>query len=1059
MTVCLPSRKKNALILNMDITRKKQTRDTARGTSGAAGRIICAGRRTVSSLQRVLFTLWVLVVLAALFAISPARTSSEEYVALNSSTGTRYTDLHTAVSEASDGDEILLTADVHLTDGQLRVDRSVTIRPDGRDRTIYVDFDAASASDNSAKWGIYLSSGHPRLIGSPDARLIIDGGNKSRARGLVYVSTGEGAELCCVTVTGGRSSASGDNGAGGVYVSKGTDTPGETLLARCIIENCTSEKGNGGGITLNSKNITVRDCVIRNNTASGKGGGLYQPAKTSEASFTGCTVSNCVFSGNTASSGSQVFSGISLTYFDRCHFDGAEDQMYIAGGSSSLFFGEDFMQTGRTSLLSLLPAYDGGILIGYADGDDETEEALYTATAESFDAYVSLTESRLGIDLDRTRIDGLSRACAVYGSTRFLIYYSEYDAVMRVIAEPAACSDTGLYVHPEGAVMPKVVLINLADETNEETTSNTRYGLSLLIRLSDGSFVVVDGGYRDGLYASASDTSSTRLYNKMVELSGGRTSGLVISAWLITHSHNDHAAAVCSFASRYASKVTLERLIYNFPPDYEYEPPHGGDDVNKSANTAWRDNVKDLVYAKKVVKPHPLDHLEIAGAAIDVLYTTELVKPKLITNINETSVIYMISAGSKKILVTGDASQYTEEVLLGTFDTALHADMITVCHHGFYYRSVSSALYEAVAPTIALWPASSTVYNAKSNINNASNKWLTANLTSDNIIVAKDYTGDDGWGWSADLDEAEPELSMSLRVDDMLSADFTADVRYLGEAFTGFALRMRFESDSASRLISGVKERDGIYSFTCDGITSQRMSEVFSAQLVGFDADGVGSVLADIPVSEGWSIERYCSELHASHPDDGQLTAFMATLLKLGQAAQRFTGHMTGRLAGSSMPWVDVNAVSTIPDPASDDVRSFASEGWERIVSAGLSIENRVGLFFRIRSNDYEGLALEIRKSSSGTTSTLDLTQVPDGQTGQIRRRLDGTLAVTLDKLLPWEYDTVYTLRLMRDGNTLSTVTYSVNSYCCAKASDPDAGYLARAVYSLGVAAKAYRGQ
>ena len=61
-------------------------------------------------------------------------------------------------------------------------------------------------------------------------------------------------------------------------------------------------------------------------------------------------------------------------------------------------------------------------------------------------------------------------------------------------------------------------------------------GLSILMRLADGRFIVVDGGFN-----RAKDM--TMLINRMKEQSAGyadKTGGIKVAAWIITHSHGDH---------------------------------------------------------------------------------------------------------------------------------------------------------------------------------------------------------------------------------------------------------------------------------------------------------------------------------------------------------------------------------------------------------------------------------------------------------------------------------------------------------------------------------------
>ena len=87
-------------------------------------------------------------------------------------------------------------------------------------------------------------------------------------------------------------------------------------------------------------------------------------------------------------------------------------------------------------------------------------------------------------------------------------------------------------------------------------------GMCYIVKLADGSFIVIDGGYAAAYNAGDEKYSddAINVYNKLVELNGG-ADGMHIRAWLITHSHGDHYRTFRYFANYYAQNVELDTLL------------------------------------------------------------------------------------------------------------------------------------------------------------------------------------------------------------------------------------------------------------------------------------------------------------------------------------------------------------------------------------------------------------------------------------------------------------------------------------------------------------------
>ena len=82
-------------------------------------------------------------------------------------------------------------------------------------------------------------------------------------------------------------------------------------------------------------------------------------------------------------------------------------------------------------------------------------------------------------------------------------------------------------------------------------------GSSFVYRLSDGTYIVEDGGYK-------TDAEADQLYEILCKYTP-KGEKPVISLWIITHLHTDHFGCFQNFAPRYRDKVDVKAFAYNFP--------------------------------------------------------------------------------------------------------------------------------------------------------------------------------------------------------------------------------------------------------------------------------------------------------------------------------------------------------------------------------------------------------------------------------------------------------------------------------------------------------------
>jgi len=206
-------------------------------------------------------------------------------------------------------------------------------------------------------------------------------------------------------------------------------------------------------------------------------------------------------------------------------------------------------------------------------------------------------------------------------------------------------------------------------------------GMSYLMRLCDGRFIVIDGGF--GEY------EETEHLLEMMEEQNVLPGKPVVEMWFITHWHGDHYFVMCDMMERFGDRVEFRNLLVNTPLMYDFP-----------------NRVKAMLEAHPEIRhivPHTGQRFVYADATLDVLYACEDHYPGEFRDSNDTSTIIRMELAGRRVLWLGDACATASNICADRFPKeSLRCEFLQVGHHG--YTGGSYRIYRAADPEILLWP-------------------------------------------------------------------------------------------------------------------------------------------------------------------------------------------------------------------------------------------------------------------------------------------------------------------------------------------------------------------
>ncbi len=310
------------------------------------------------------------------------------------------------------------------------------------------------------------------------------------------------------------------------------------------------------------------------------------------------------------------------------------------------------------------------------------------------------------------------------------VYFAEGTKNLRVVVSDIDAYNSYAKVKEEAekgyttVTTPLFAMLDVGGYTNQ--------GICFIYRLSDGRFVIVDGGQWN---AGVSTDDIHRLYSWLKEHADYDGDGnyennkVVIAAWLFTHLHSDHMNVPWKFEDLFGDKVEIQHYMYNFP-SYEYARSMPNSNLNVDYYTVRYPMMHKLLSEYDTLVAHTGFVYQFADLSIEILFTHEDFFPSQISDFNNSSTVFKISFAGKTFLVAGDLEEPGQKSCNKMAGSLLDSDFLQITHHGWngqleFYQYIVNEEYDS---TIVLWPLPNGENSSQFTSGYTANRWIKENM-------------------------------------------------------------------------------------------------------------------------------------------------------------------------------------------------------------------------------------------------------------------------------------------------------------------------------------------
>ena len=222
-----------------------------------------------------------------------------------------------------------------------------------------------------------------------------------------------------------------------------------------------------------------------------------------------------------------------------------------------------------------------------------------------------------------------------------------------------------------------------------QITETSDFMMSFVIVTKNNNAIVIDGG-------RAEDMPLLKQYI------GGRH----ISAWILTHAHNDHISGMVSeYQKNKWADFDIEKIYYNFPMEFLNMPEFANNTDIQEILPSFAEilpEFKHLTYIPKQGESVVIDEVKI-----EFIFTY---RNNILTNImNNSSLVFKVITPNTSVIFLGDIGAEAGDILYYESRHLLKADMVQMAHHGAF--GCGMEVYSAIKPDVCLWCCREANYN------------------------------------------------------------------------------------------------------------------------------------------------------------------------------------------------------------------------------------------------------------------------------------------------------------------------------------------------------------
>ena len=372
-------------------------------------------------------------------------------------------------------------------------------------------------------------------------------------------------------------------------------------------------------------------------------------------------------------------------------------QIYEMGASGIYYEKDHVTQFGE----EVTDALGGGEMLVFENVKSESNYTKYCEDLKSF-GFLFYADNDL---------DGNLFGTYVTEDTVVTVSYLKNLEQLNILAEPMRTLP-GLEeenVYENRKVENKVAIMTCAYIGNSN-------GMCILYQLCDGSFLIFDSGYGYGYHPGGTkgDSYEDRWQNqaheiyatmdKMTKEAG--VDEIVIAGWYFSHPHWDHIGGFIPFCDLYGDKVTLEKVIFNWPNQKTLQEM-----IDKPGQkmSHYIEVMQDSIAkcdGAQMVEAHAGQTFYMRDAVINVLNTwevqTEWSDSWFSVNEGNSGTIYTVEIGGERIMMLGDCGKSSKDSMLDLYSAEfLKSDFLQIAHHG--YNGFTKPLNERIAADAVLW--------------------------------------------------------------------------------------------------------------------------------------------------------------------------------------------------------------------------------------------------------------------------------------------------------------------------------------------------------------------